>query len=262
MMLYGREARFCTQLGRFERVYIGLLGLPILGARVRARNVLAAAACIPAPGPARLLDVGSSWGSLLFALARRFPRAQCVGIEIDPEAIRAAQDSARMVGPERFEFIEGDVNAMDGQEAFDLITMVDVLEHVEDDEALLRRVRAALRPGGQLIVHVPARSRRYPVFRWSENFPDIEGHFRVGYDPAQLRARLEQAGLEVLDLYHSYGFWENLANNISYFVTGAKRRNRGLYAFVFPLLMLMAWLGRSERPRRGAGLLAIGRRAV
>ncbi|MBO0891863.1 MAG: methyltransferase domain-containing protein, partial [Acidothermales bacterium] len=72
-------------------------------------------------------------------------------------------------------------------EVFDLVTAFDVVEHIEDDVAALRGLRAALVPGGRLVLTVPA----YQLL-WSQH--DVNnGHYRR-YRRAQLADALTRAG--------------------------------------------------------------------
>jgi 2-polyprenyl-3-methyl-5-hydroxy-6-metoxy-1,4-benzoquinol methylase len=77
----------------------------------------------------------------------------------------------------------------------DLLTLFDVLEHVDDDVELLRSLRAALRPGGFLALTVPA----HPIL-----FDEMDrlAHHRRRYRRRELRAKLETAGFEVRLLTH------------------------------------------------------------
>jgi SAM-dependent methyltransferase len=95
--------------------------------------------------------------------------------------------------------------------AFDLVLLLDVLEHVADDRDLLAGVvRDLLRPGGALLASVSA---------WPEIFTQHDrmlGHHRR-YRPARLQQLLQQCDLEVVDqggLFHSLlavRGWEKLA---------------------------------------------------
>jgi SAM-dependent methyltransferase len=73
---------------------------------------------------------------------------------------------------------------------FDLIFLLDVLEHVEADQESLNALARLLKPGGKLILTVPA----FP-FLWSSH--DVQHHHFRRYRRPGLRAKLEQAGLEV-----------------------------------------------------------------
>jgi SAM-dependent methyltransferase len=79
--------------------------------------------------------------------------------------------------------------------SFDLVTSFDVLEHIEDDLAALRDLARVLRPGGRLVVAVPAFA-----LLWGDQ--DVISHHFRRYRWPQLRGRLRAAGLE--PLHHSY----------------------------------------------------------
>ena len=74
--------------------------------------------------------------------------------------------------------------------SFDLVSMFDVLEHVERDDEALREVRRVLAAGGRLVLHVPA----HPIL-FAEN-DRRSGHQRR-YTRRGLRRRLESAGFRV-----------------------------------------------------------------
>jgi SAM-dependent methyltransferase len=71
---------------------------------------------------------------------------------------------------------------------FDLVMAMDIIEHVVDDEAVLREVARVLRPGGALVIS----STLHPD-SWT-SFDDVVGHFRR-YLPQELLARLAHHGL-------------------------------------------------------------------
>ena len=83
-------------------------------------------------------------------------------------------------------------------EQFDLLCAFEVLEHIDDDAAALREWVARLRPGGDVLLSVPA---------WPERFSctDAEvGHLRR-YTPEGVAALAEQAGLVDVEV-RLYGF--------------------------------------------------------
>jgi SAM-dependent methyltransferase len=70
---------------------------------------------------------------------------------------------------------------------FDLVCAFEVLEHIRDDGAALREWRERIRPGGSLMVSVPAHATRYDA--WDR----LAGHFRR-YDPVVLANALTASG--------------------------------------------------------------------
>jgi SAM-dependent methyltransferase len=134
---------------------------------------------LPLPSPARMLDVGCGSGRNLVELARFGPVA---GVELSPQA--AAVAVRRGVGDVRV----GPVESLPWDDrAFDLVTCLDVLEHTPDDRVTLRELRRVTRPGGFLLLTVPA----YPLL-WSAH-DVISGHVRR-YRARTLSAAVTDAG--------------------------------------------------------------------
>jgi len=149
----------------------------------RHRNeVITAVVHADAPGGA-LFDIGG--GNGFVALALQEAGIESVVVEPGAEGARhAAQRGLRNVVNATLDgagFLDASVPAMG---------LFDVLEHVEDDAALLGSIHSALRPGGRLYLTVPTYG-----FLWSGE-DDCAGHFRR-YTVRSLGARLEVAGFEV-----------------------------------------------------------------
>lgn len=255
MSAIGSELYYDPTLSRAERWYCRLFGVPIVGLRIRLRRL---APLLPARAE-RVLDAGCGRGVISRYLARRYPQAAVEAVDNDAELQRRNRIIGERMGLANCRFVTGDLLALDGQRGYDLAVSVDNLEHIADDRQAIANLYAALRPGGLLVVHVPHYYRRWPLLHRTVNF-DVPGHERPGYHLAELTERLAAAGFAVERCGFSYGLLENLANNLSYAITGARERNRLLYALLFPLLDAVAWLGQWHRPRWGAGVWALARR--
>jgi 2-polyprenyl-3-methyl-5-hydroxy-6-metoxy-1,4-benzoquinol methylase len=102
------------------------------------------------PRPARrVLDLGCATGTTGAALKQR-QDAEVVGVERDPEYAREAAARLDRV-------VTADVEAFDpaGLGTFDALIAADILEHLVDPWATLRRCAAVLRPGGTVVVSLP-----------------------------------------------------------------------------------------------------------
>jgi 2-polyprenyl-6-hydroxyphenyl methylase/3-demethylubiquinone-9 3-methyltransferase len=143
------------------------------------------------------LDVGCGAGLLAEPLARL--GAHVTGIDAAPELIEAARTHAGQTGL-AIRYVAGEVAALG--ERFDLVTALEVVEHVADPAAFVRTLAERLAPQGLLIMSTPARTA------WSRllTITLAEGTGRIprgthDYDqflsPEQLTALLGQAGLEV-----------------------------------------------------------------
>jgi SAM-dependent methyltransferase len=129
----------------------------------------------------RVLDVGCGTGTMLSYLERY---GEPSGVEADVQAIELCRSrgitGVQLADPPPLPFEDG---------RFDLVTALDVLEHVDDDERLLVEMRRVLRPGGVALVTVPA----FPAL-WGTQ--DVISHHKRRYRARELRERVLAAGLE------------------------------------------------------------------
>ncbi len=136
---------------------------------------------MPASPSVKLLDVGCGTGAVLEALARRY---DAHGIDSSPDAVAFCRE--RGLANMKVGFLE-DV-AEDG--SFDILTFFDVVEHVADDAGLLRNAHRILKPGGHILITVPA----FPSL-WSRH--DEVLHHQRRYTRGHLRSLVEGAGFQI-----------------------------------------------------------------
>jgi SAM-dependent methyltransferase len=192
---------------------------------------------------ASILEIGAGVGAVGSLLAKRY---HYVGLEPDPESCAEARSRVGGDGVVlcvREEDLETD-------EGFDLVCAFEVLEHIEDDVAALRRWQRRLATGGSLIVSVPAgRDRFGPT-------DARQGHFRR-YDREDLVAALTRAGFVDIDAiaYHAPTLDARTASS-GRWMQPARGRLRRVVARPFAL---------AQRPfestRLGTGLVARARLA-
>src|SRR5262245_24938681 len=145
---------------------------------------------LPLPPGAAILDVGCG-DALSFEALSAFGEAR--GIEVDEALLDPA-------GPHRGRIATRPLGdpLYDGPAwRFDLITALDVVEHIDDDRAAVAAMAALLRPGGHLVVTVPA-------FALLCIKHDVINHHRRRYTAAGLRRLLDGEGLEVLRLRYLF----------------------------------------------------------
>ncbi|MDM8521736.1 class I SAM-dependent methyltransferase [Desulfococcaceae bacterium HSG8] len=251
----GHEQIYNPGYSIIEKAYIALFGMPIIGLRIRARNVFS---LIPGGRKyKRILDAGSGSGVFSFELGRRFPEADVLGIDPLKKAVNSCTHIADKIRAANVSFRQISVEQLPEQNAFDLILCVDILEHIEDDLAALKSLYGTLESGGILVLHVPSLYRRYPIWKKSLNF-DVETHVRTGYEPGEIQEKVRQVGFSIRESGFTYGFFETLANNLSYMITRARMQNKILYSFAFPFLNLISLLGIRSRPNAlGAAIFVV-----
>lgn len=155
---------------------------------IARRDILAAVIAreILLPPQARILEIGCGTGHNLSMLAR-FGDIEAIEIDEAARAIAARRiDRAVHAAP---------LPALDGiaHGQYDLIAILDVLEHVEQDEEALRQIAARLRPGGCILITVPA-------FPWLWSAHDVTNHHHRRYTRKSLKRVIRAAGLRLRTL--------------------------------------------------------------
>lgn len=131
------------------------------------------------------LDIGCGTGGN-FPVLSRFS-ATVIGLDTSPQAL----DYCRVRGWNTVDLIQKDGLLRFADKTADLVTLLDILEHVRDERPLLGEILRVLRPNGLLIVTVPAFQ-----FLWSEH--DVALHHYRRYTRHNLTRLLTNEGFEVL----------------------------------------------------------------
>ena len=142
--------------------------------------------------PGRVLDAGCGWGTTLEWLERKGYKV--VGADISRRALQELDNPGR-------DLVEVDLTKPlpEGIELFDAVLALDVIEHLDDDRSAVARLGELARPGGLVVVSVPA------LPDLSTEFDEIQGH-RRRYLPEVLRAAFQGTGLDVERVFW-WGSW-------------------------------------------------------
>jgi SAM-dependent methyltransferase len=163
---------------------------------------------------ARILDIGCGTGGTLKFFQERY---DAWGIDASELAVRLS----RQRGVKNV--VHGDLQSFTRtNEPFDLVTLLDVIEHIDDDVGFLRQSVRAIKPGGWALVTVPA-------LPWLWSAHDDVNHHKRRYERAELSSRLVSAGLRPV--------------YISYF-----------NSFLFPLALLERMTSGLRKKQASAGL--------
>jgi SAM-dependent methyltransferase len=205
-------------------------------------------------GGSRALDVGCGTGFVMAALERA--GIEVAGIDMHRSALLRAR--ARVGGP----LFASTATTLPFFPDFDIVTLFDVIEHVDDDAGMLAEARGALVPQGHVVVTVPAGPNLWTTY------DEVIGHKRR-YTRATLAAALEKARFDVRSIRYF---------NAALFLAGLVRRagpgrgevvdrvdtvRRALRVPPEPLNTLFRWSVQAEAPLRrfswlrGGSLIAV-----
>lgn len=173
------------------------------------------------PALQSLLEVGCGTGYVLSGIASAFPSAELVGSEILVAGLPFAAD--RLPGAH---LIQMDARHIPYVNEFDVATAFDVLEHIEEDQAVLDNLYCAIKPGGGLLITVPQHQ-----WLWSSN-DDYACHVRR-YNSDDLHDKIISAGFTVL-------------------------RSTSFVSLLLPAMILSRWRGKLDKTMDPLDELRIG----
>lgn len=133
-----------------------------------------------------LIDAGMGTGSWLVEMS---PVCRTIGLDDHEESIALAGPRLRAVGGAVLLTGLHEVNLPDC--CATVVTMMDVLEHLDDEESALREMIRLTKPGGLLVITVPA-------LRWLWSEWDVAVHHRRRYQRPDLLRTVRQPGVELL----------------------------------------------------------------
>ncbi|MEJ3747690.1 class I SAM-dependent methyltransferase [Actinomycetes bacterium KLBMP 9797] len=240
--------------------------LPPLAPRAALRWAVVRSA-VRKVAPSTILELGCGRGGFGARLARM---ATYTAVEPDETSWQAAHDQ---ITPSGGTVVHGDHHKVPDPGTYDLVCAFEVLEHLADDAAALEEWLPLVRPGGHLLLSVPADPERFGA--WDE----LVGHYRR-YSSEQLGACLAAAGAVDITLRHyawPLGYAldavrDKLASRRTGTVEGstAEERTAGSGRVLQPSkrlagLAIQAGVApftalQSLSPRKGPGLVALARR--
>lgn len=132
------------------------------------------------------LEIGCGTGFVLAGIEKAFPDVRLSGSEIYRRGLEFASRRVR-----RADLFQMDARAIPFEKEFDVISCFDVLEHIEDDETVLKQMYRALKQGGGIILTVPQHD-----FLWSR-LDDCAKHVRR-YSAADIMAKVKRSGFRVV----------------------------------------------------------------
>lgn len=137
------------------------------------------------PRMRRYLEIGCGTGYVLSGVAEAYPQAVLTGSEVFSVGLPYA--AQRVV---QAELLQMDARHIPFEEEFDVVGAFDVLEHIQEDEAVLAQMWRALRPGGGIVLTVP----QHP-WLWSrqDEYACHVRRYRIG----ELKEKARRAGFQM-----------------------------------------------------------------
>jgi 2-polyprenyl-3-methyl-5-hydroxy-6-metoxy-1,4-benzoquinol methylase len=233
-------ARFFIQNTCFRPVHIGQY--------VRSLHFRRQCQRLPLRQFRGILDAGCGDGSYALEMAITCPWAeiQALDLSLPPLPLDA---------PTNLSSVRGDLHQLVGIEEFDFIYCIDVLEHIRNNQQVVRNFHRKLGRGGYLFLHMPNDDRQKMIFpnRFFHDFNQWADHEHIGeqYSLPELILLLTKTGFSICHTQYTFGWLGSLAWELDR-LTDRHWRTK---IILMPILKLLARISIHTRPCRGSLLV-------
>lgn len=222
-------------------------------------------------GNQNILDGGSGFGQYDFFLASRNSNWNIVGLDVKQEQVDDCNGFFSRIGLNNASFRFGDLTKLDAISAYNMVLCVDVMEHIEEDELVLRNFHKALLEGGMLLVSTPSDKGGSDVHHHHDHSHDSDGshsfideHVRDGYGVKEISEKMKRAGFSRTEVYYQYGKPGKLAWKLSLKYPILMLNASYLmfvflpiyYLITFPFVLILNWFDVKLNHSSGTGLVA------
>ncbi|SHI27737.1 class I SAM-dependent methyltransferase [Pollutimonas bauzanensis] len=141
--------------------------------------------CLPG-GQGVVMEIGCSSGFLIRDLVKALPQATIIGADVVKDPLFRLADTLPGIPLIRFDLLQCPLP----EQSIDVLVMLNVLEHIEDDVGALNNAYKLLKPGGYLVIEVPACPFLYDSY-------DAELHHFRRYAASDLHNKLQGVGFQI-----------------------------------------------------------------
>lgn len=245
-----------SHLHCLKEYYISLFGIPEIGFQIR--NIYfnkIINSFISSQNLKQILDAGSGIGAYTFWLAKKFPKSNVIGGEIDQNKLKASRLINRAIKHRNVSFVHFDATKKQNKSKYDLIIVIDVLEHIKDYKKVLENFYRLLNRNGYLYIHVPQPNQKR-IFKSLKSWQH-EDHIHEGIDKKTLGKILNKIGYKIKTEQETFGFFGRLAWEINHITLS---KNFIIAGITFPLLYSLAIIDSCFKNKKGLGVAMLAQK--
>jgi len=223
-------------------------------------------------GEQNILDAGSGFGQYDYYMASRHKDWNITGVDVKQEQIDDCNDFFGKIGLNNTKFEFGDLTKLNYKNKFNMVLCVDVMEHIEEDEQVLKNFHTALKDDGMVMISTPSDKGGSDVHDHDHDHHDNDGtqsfideHVRDGYSIDDITTKMKNAGFKKTKVYYQYGKPGKIAWKLSMKFPIVMLNATYLffillpfyYLITFPFVLVLNWLDLVLNHKTGTGLVAI-----
>ena len=202
-------------------------------------------------------DAGAGFCQYTDFILKHYKQSKIVAMDLKSDYLSSYERSLNTEQLSRIDIFEGDLQTFVSPIKADLVIAIDILEHIENDRAVLANFYQGMKSGGILIISTPSNLDEAAAF--------TAEHVRPGYSKDELEDKVSRAGFKILTLYYSYGKYGK-----TYWLLGMKIPLKLLalsrlfllllpiyFFFIIPLNLVFMTLDTVNYNKKGNGIICI-----
>jgi SAM-dependent methyltransferase len=203
----------------------------------------------------RFYDAGAGFCQYSCFVLSNWKHATVHASDLKSNYLASFANYAASIAPKRFSYIAADLQDYVPKGSFDLTIAIDILEHIENDIAVLANFHKALAANGTLIISTPSDTD--PAAKFTAE------HVRPGYAKEELERKLINAGFVIDKSIYTYGFWGRISWKLmmKYPMQLAARKLYPLlipyYLVVYPISEILMQLDIRSKNISGTGIMVV-----
>lgn len=217
-------------------------------------------------GEWKLLDAGCGFGQYDRFILEQFQHVKVHSIDVKEDYLK---DNRRYfkndIESDRITFYAADLLKFTSEIKFDVIICIDVLEHIEEDQMVMKNLSACLNKGALFLMHSPSHFSKEDA---GDEDSFVGEHARAGYSKQEIDKKLMESDLLPEKIHYTYGKWGHRAwilsvkwpmlwfNKISLFAVFPLLV---YYPVVMPFCLLMNLIDLYTKNEKGNGIYALAR---
>lgn len=243
-------------MSKLKKIYISIFGIPEIGFQIRNLyfDKIVNSGLLK-NGPKKILDAGCGIGSYSLTLGKMFTEAKITGGDIDKYKLQSCTAIAKELNIRNVKFEFLNITKGNSKARYDLITCIDVLEHIHDYELVLRNFSKLLKDGGYLYIHVPQPNQKR-IFNSLKNWHH-EDHEHEGITEDILKNILKKLGFKIIESRETFGFFGKLAWELNHIALSKSFLIAGV---IFPFLYIIARVDLWTKNKNGLGIALLSQK--
>ena len=222
-------------------------------------------------GPQYILDAGSGFGQYDYYIAKKHKDWKIKAVDVKEEQIDDCNNFFSKIGFDPVHFEIADLTKFNEPDTFNMVLCVDVMEHIEEDELVLKNYYSSLKKGGMLLISTPSDQGGSDVHHHEHDdyvndgtHSFVDEHVRDGYGIEEITEKMKRAGFSKTEVHYQYGKPGNIGWKLSMKYPIVMLNTSYLffiilpfyYLLTFPFVIILNWMDLTGNHKTGSGVVA------